>query len=326
MNNPILTIIIPVYNLENYIRQCFDSIYSQGADETQFEVIAVDDGSADNSLGLMQHYAENHVNLRVIHQTNGGVSRARNHGIVESKAQFITFVDGDDVIISGSLPKVLDILTLDDRYDVLYCHALRETKEGVLKDTNAWFGKFNTNDIFLGSDLLKKRCLHSGVWGGCYRKSFLEENELWFAEDVANGEDTIWNLFLCAYNPKIHFTDVDLNQVVYREGSASHSNSMTRVERFVHNVHYLQDARNNRKMTKMLSQSIDMAMYHTIMFATNMYISIGGKDWREMYTLLEMDKLWKLHVGWAPFHQKLKIMLINISYKQYFIILKNNKS
>ena len=94
---PDLSIIIPVYNVQKYIRRCMTSIFrQQGADES--EIIVVDDGSTDYTLPILNKIARHHNNMQIIHQDNAGVSVARNTGIAASHGKYITFVDGDDMV------------------------------------------------------------------------------------------------------------------------------------------------------------------------------------------------------------------------------------
>lgn len=91
-----LSIIIPVYNNENYLRSSLQSVLAQTYPD--FEVLVVDDGSTDGSRAICQEFAQKDKRLRIIHKENGGVSSARNRGIEEAVGQYIAFVDGDDCI------------------------------------------------------------------------------------------------------------------------------------------------------------------------------------------------------------------------------------
>ena len=113
---PIISIIIPVYNTEKYIRECLDSILAQTY--TDWEAILIDDGSPDNSGKICDEYAEKDKRVKVIHKKNGGLSDARNYGLdaasgvtrtrakgVEeaAKCEFVTFIDRDDILKINSL-------------------------------------------------------------------------------------------------------------------------------------------------------------------------------------------------------------------------------
>lgn len=103
MSSPKISIIIPVYNVENYLQQCVDSVLAQTYQD--FEVILVDDGSLDNCPRICDEYAQKDSRVHVIHQKNSGVSAARNIGIEHAKGEWITFVDSDDWICSDYLEK-----------------------------------------------------------------------------------------------------------------------------------------------------------------------------------------------------------------------------
>ena len=89
-----ISVIIPIYNVENYLNQCVDSVLAQ--EFTDYEIILVDDGSTDNSPTICDEYAEKYTQIKVIHKTNGGLSDARNFGIKEAQGDYLMFLDSDD--------------------------------------------------------------------------------------------------------------------------------------------------------------------------------------------------------------------------------------
>ena len=96
MNNPKISLIVPVYNVEKYLNRCVDSILSQ--DFTDFEILLIDDGSMDKSGKICDEYAKIDTRVRVFHKVNGGVSSARNLGLDYAKGQWIGFCDSDDYV------------------------------------------------------------------------------------------------------------------------------------------------------------------------------------------------------------------------------------
>lgn len=115
MNNELISIIVPIYNKEDYLPQCLDSIINQSY--TNFEVLLVNDGSTDSSGIICQEYAERDSRFRYIEKENGGVSSARNLGLERSEGAYITFIDSDDWVEFNYL-------------EVLY-NALRENNADV---------------------------------------------------------------------------------------------------------------------------------------------------------------------------------------------------
>lgn len=106
----LLSIIIPVYNLENYIGRCLESCIDQSCVETMYEIICVDDGSKDNSAQIIKKYSEHNNRIKYIHKENGGVSSARNLGLTKASGEYVWFVDGDDWIRKDSIRAIGNIV------------------------------------------------------------------------------------------------------------------------------------------------------------------------------------------------------------------------
>ena len=102
-----LSIILPVFKVENYIRECLESVFRQGLPDTVFEVILVNDGTPDNSIGVISDIANQHDNIIILNQENKGVSCARNTGLAKAQGEYVYFVDPDDLLIDNSLSALL---------------------------------------------------------------------------------------------------------------------------------------------------------------------------------------------------------------------------
>ena len=144
--NELVSIIVPVYNVEKYIDRCINSIIDQ--DYANWELILIDDGSTDNSGKRCDQYASERSNIYVIHQKNQGVSTARNVGIQIAKGEYFLFVDSDDWIspqmLSSMLGKNKDAdLIVCDSYDVI----TDEDGNNTIKPHRTW-GKSITNDMY----------------------------------------------------------------------------------------------------------------------------------------------------------------------------------
>ena len=124
-----LSIIIPVYNVEAYLNDCFDSLLNQSY--RNFEIIVVDDGSTDNSLEICDHYAQRDNRICVVHKVNGGVSSARNVALGLAKGKYLTFVDPDDFVDSETYKWNMEYLNTHCDIDVLqfpYCDYYSATR------------------------------------------------------------------------------------------------------------------------------------------------------------------------------------------------------
>lgn len=114
----ILSVIIPIYNVEKYIKKCLDSLIGQITPEV--EVICVDDGSTDNSGKICDEYAKHSTNIQVYHKANGGVGSARNMGLKMAKGQYIAWVDPDDYVRSDWFKKIKEVLDRDSPECILF--------------------------------------------------------------------------------------------------------------------------------------------------------------------------------------------------------------
>lgn len=118
MENPLLSIIVPVYNVENYLKECIESILNQT--ETRMEIILINDGSKDNSLNICEEYKRKDPRIVLINQNRKGVSAARNTGLKKASGDYIGFVDSDDWILPDMYKNLLE-LTIEHDSDITIC-------------------------------------------------------------------------------------------------------------------------------------------------------------------------------------------------------------
>ena len=130
MQSPIISVIVPVYNAEHYLRSCVDSILKQTF--PLFEILLIDDGSTDGSGTLCDKLAETDQRIRVFHQANGGVSAARNKGLDEAKGKWIHFTDSDDELYPDSLDYLYQQATREEGTDLVIAEPTKYNVEGQI--------------------------------------------------------------------------------------------------------------------------------------------------------------------------------------------------
>ena len=178
----LLSIIVPVYQVERYIRPCIESIFHQGLSESDFEVIIVNDGSKDRSMEMISDITAQHSNITIINQENQGLSIARNNGLTKAKGEYILMPDSDDQLIENSLPYLLekalsskadlvvaDFLRIDDRDMAHYPFDTIVQKDGTVIEKTG-------EELFL-QDLNPHECY---VWRTLFRRDFLLRHHLTF--------------------------------------------------------------------------------------------------------------------------------------------------
>lgn len=318
----LLSIIIPVYNVENYLDRCLNSIYSAGCDKTLFEVIAIDDGSTDCSLKILKGYHEE--NMIVIHQNNLGVSVARNVGLECSKGKFIIFVDPDDYLETKSLKKLVDLLKNLHGTQILVLNSLWD-------DTNAYIYNWKVghellNDSYSGIDLFKKyNWFRGSVWGVVYDRVFINQKNIRFVPKIANGEDSLFFLEVQLYANKIGFYDLDFYRVYNRPNSASKNMTLPKLKKLVRVVKELQDIKDRRSISVDQNELIDYCKYRV--FSQMTYWSI--KENIGYKTLVRSTKL----NDYLPlpcyqhqrYEHRLKFMLLNNYFLYYSLVWLKSK-
>ena len=212
--NRIISVIVPVYNVEGFLHRCVDSILNQTF--TRFELILIDDGSVDASASICDSYKYDE-RVRVIHQHNQGVSKARNIGLKYANGEYITFVDGDDYLETDAL----DILYTyaGNGYD-LVCGSFRR-----VSSTNCLYEK-KLERLSVSSSQLAWLCygmnfdvILGGVCGKLYRNQIIRDNNISFPEAISLSEDNIFNICYYELIEKAILLDSVIYNYFYNEKS-----------------------------------------------------------------------------------------------------------
>ena len=178
VNNPKVSIVVPVYNAEKYLRCCIDSILDQTY--TDWELLLIDDGSKDTSGSICDEYAAKDERIRVFHKENGGVSSARNLGLDHVLGEWVTFVDSDDYIEENFLKSFEGNLDAD----LVVGNMVEKGPQGnLLKDIPA--GYHNSLQYVLAGNLNK--LAFQALWGKMFRKELVDDSRL--DEGMRIGED-----------------------------------------------------------------------------------------------------------------------------------------
>lgn len=178
MRTPLISVIIPVYNVEKYLHRCLDSVIAQTYQN--LEIICVDDGSIDESGRICNQYAVRDARIKVIHQENQGLSAARNRGLDAADGEYIAFVDSDDYILEGMYKKMLDKL-LDYSVDLCVCQWQYEFSDGmqVVKKKNIDPTIYGCKTSLEFARFLYRGNYENGVvvaaWNKLYRRALLDK-------------------------------------------------------------------------------------------------------------------------------------------------------
>ncbi len=201
-NKGLISVIIPVYNVEKYLRECVDSVLGQTY--TKYEIILVDDGSTDASGKICDEYAEKYDCISVIHKENSGPSPTRNKGIACARGEYIYFLDSDDYIVPAAFEKLVYIAENKDADIVFFDGYSFADPEGAFNVRQGYLRseKYKTDSGYnVLTELNKNKDFHCAIYLMLIRRALLSENNVSFLEKAYCSEDMLFTYQLyCVAN------------------------------------------------------------------------------------------------------------------------------
>lgn len=280
INNPVFSIIVPVYNVEKYLDQCIQSLVNQTM--SNIEIILIDDGSSDASGEICDSYTERYKNIRVLHQKNMGQSKARNEGIKIARGDFLMFVDSDDYIRENACETFfkytekydVDIIVGDMLGDANYSNRKELAAEGVISGQEFLYKclKNNTYDIV--------------PWLKIIRRTFFVEKNLFFYEGCYY-EDQEFTLRLLLQ--KSHVLKVEYPFYFYRENLSSTTHVHERkkgldcIKIIRAMIQQIEKEKYSEEIMECADNVIAMSIYH---FST-VYMNMDREDQKNIYPLID---------------------------------------
>lgn len=223
-----ISIIIPVYNVTQYLNECIKSVVNQSYKD--FECILIDDGSSDGSEIICDQWAQQDNRIRVIHQPNQGVSKARNKGIAEAQGEYITFIDSDDWIDSNYLNTLLQPIE-EYNVDLVVCGLQQHYSNGTFKNYSYKTGiiHIEQQDTNAFTDINKKFLLFGPVIK-LYKRTIIQTHNIHFPPEYTYGEDLLFNYNYLEYVKAVYIVDQCLYH--YRIIGSGTLSSIKRINQF----------------------------------------------------------------------------------------------
>lgn len=218
---PLVSFIIPIYNVAPYLEKCIMSVLNQSFEN--YEIIAVNDGSTDNSGEILEKFGKEDVRVHVIIKKNGGVSSARNAGIAAAKGTWLYFVDGDDFLLPDSIAKVIPYL--DDRYDVVMTGM--RTDENKSDSDGLQIAVSSETDLTREFDTIG---WFFAIWGMFFKHDIFLQNNLRFDEKMVASEDHAFAVTWLMITNRILALKNETYFYYIREESLSHTSRDPRSE------------------------------------------------------------------------------------------------
>ena len=256
MNNPLVSIIIPLYNVEKYIAKCLESVSAQSY--SNYEVIIVDDGSTDSSASIAKEYVERDSRFNIITQKNTGVSTARNTGLERASGDYVVFIDADDFIAPDYLDYMLGLCCQSGSDFCLSKNAFTQTGEKQIeKDEIAILSPEQAVALLLSPRVIV------GCWNKIYRRSFLVLNAISFSTNLFYGEGLS---FITRVADRSNSVCVGLRKVYYyRRNNEASATTRFSIEKLRNGDHALEMIK--QEITSQSEEIDEMFMLHKALYS-----------------------------------------------------------
>lgn len=283
-----LSIVIPVYNVKQYLPSCVQSVLAQTYQDLQ--VILVNDGSTDSSGVLCNQLAQQDTRVQVVHKENGGLSDARNAGLCVAAGEYVAFLDSDDVYLLNDGLEQLMALAHAEQPDVLLFQAVDVYPhyQSVRKAYDkAWIAAHSGMAVF--HQLVRTQSFNMSACFQLIRRELLEQHQIYFEKGLLS-EDVDWSLRLWRYVSKVRAINLPLYGYQHREGSISTTYTIRNLRSYKHIFAKFVQLYNER----IVDAATELYWKTTMGYLAQMYTSclyaygqIASKDKSEAYAILK---------------------------------------
>ena len=332
MESPKISVIIPAYNASSTIVRCLDSIYGLSLDESEYEVVVVDDCSQDNTATIVEECSQRHVNLILLRQPeNHNLGAARNKGVAAAKGQYVVFVDSDDESAEGMNAAVK--LAEENDLDMVAMRYVKVGKDGnIEKELRLPYDK---RKIFTGVEMQTEFPYWSvSVWSYVYKRSFLEQVNYPFVEDMFFEDSDFTNVHLfhagrmsycdeCGY--VVHYNPVSITHTLTYKHLSDYALMGTRM---LHFFESLED-----KTSKYAQGILEGGSYNIMKAFSRLYRLRSLKEGRAFYDRFDAHYDRRMLLGyrhpancWTPWtrfclkHRSMALLCVGFAMPFYRIL------
>jgi len=326
LERPRLSIIVPIYNVEPYLRKCVDSLLHQDYDD--YEIILVDDGGKDGCPAICDEYAElskkqkengkNCPDIRVVHRENGGLSAARNSGIEIAKGDYLCFVDSDDywnTNVLGSLMKTIE----DNKLDVLrFDYNIVDESGRAFWPIKAPKVYDRATNIIDGSTYLEQRMsTQNYVWQFVVRKSICPSfiDGIYF-EDLPWTPQMLWNA------KRVIYQNINVYNYLWRQGTISRTADIDKKKKTINDVMTILEYHVNNLLTHPNSKWLTRTIGSCVVNILSLVAQYDYDERYEIITKLKRMPIFPLSYNKQPKVTRRRMQLINISPKFFCFMYK----
>ena len=267
-----ISIVVPIYKVEKEIHRCVESLLAQTLKD--IEIILVDDGSPDNCPSICDDYAKKDNRIKVIHKENGGLSDARNFGLLEAKAEYVLFVDSDDYIDKTTCEKFYNSIEADEEIIVGDALKVEGEKESLMGHADVAIESAISGSEFLREQLRSNK-MYMAAWLNLYKREFLINNDLFFKKGILH-EDEQWTPRVFLKAKKVRYIKFPFYYYIIRENSITKKKDKTKNGIDLINTCYeleeIYEKIDDKELKELLNDYLVMLFLHAINYG-NLYSS-----------------------------------------------------
>lgn len=268
-----VSIIMPVYNSENYVKCATDSILNQSY--KNIELLIIDDGSNDGTMNICKQLSEKNKNIIFISQKNSGVSYARNEGIKRATGDYIMFIDHDDSYETKMVECLVE--EMNKGYDWVSCNYNRISQKSRLRNNNLHNCSFENDNLYKGIEYLQSKKAFNILWNKIYKTDIIKNNNIIFNTQFSMGEDYRFNIEYAKNIKSIKIVNIFLYNYYIDSNGLSKKEDKNEFLRRIANINLNRDLYiyKNYRLDYINKRYIDTAF---VMLCKQKYKGIGKKE------------------------------------------------
>lgn len=310
--NLLFSIIIPVYNCENYIERCLLSVTQQ--EVSGVEILVIDDGSTDRTKDIILDLQKKDTRIKYFFQKNGGVSSARNLGLEKASGEYIMFLDGDDRLPQGLVAKLLNVI-IEENFDLLildylYVFTKAKKKSNIFQNLEIKNIKYMDKKQVIFSTLTSDELNFLGA--KLYKSQIIKENKLKFDVTKETGEDLLFNLEYMDYTQKIIYYPKIAYYYYIRANSSCHRVDINKIIANLIEEKQLRESYANKYLDGYKWESMVDALYLKRIISPLWVYSTDRISYRKFIDVLDT----------IPFELRYNIKHLPLTFKPAAILLK----
>lgn len=303
--SPLVSIIVPLYNVEMYVGKCIKSLINQSYENIQ--IILVDDGSHDRTLQILRHFELIDKRIKVLNQANNGVSSARNLGLENSSGEYVVFVDGDDFLAPDFVDYMLNLALAENADFVLSKNCFSKKK-----DLQIFHDVVKTISATEATSLLLSPRIIVGCWNKMFKKSFIDKWELKFSSQLFYGEGLDFIVRAAQLAKKV--TVGDRRVYYYRRNNENSATSKFDITKYVNGENAILKIESELKIED--SNIYAMLSLHKSMFCVGALSQVYAHNLSEQYK--KECKRWKTTI-YTNFRVTLKSKQVSL-YRKLLLV------